>query len=265
MPVIALVGEERHSGRLAPHPLDGLAGMVEEFRPFPRHDGPVAILEVGDVVGERRQRDRVGAEKHFALAETDRERRPVAGADDHVVMVGEQHCKRIGAFQALQRGEHGGLRIVPLLQEPRYQLGDHLGIGLGPELHAFGDEFRLQLCEVLDDAVVNHADIAGEMRMGVVFRRCAVGGPAGVADTDRSGERIVPEALLEPDQLAFCAPAVKPPMVHRRHACRIVAAVFEPLQRIDQQRCHVTAADNSDYAAHPSSPVRPVSLRSWPV
>ena len=71
------------------------------------HDRPVAVLEIGDRVGEGRQRDGVGAEEHLALAMADGERRAVAGADDQVLVAGEHDGQRKGAFQPLQRLGHG--------------------------------------------------------------------------------------------------------------------------------------------------------------
>src|SRR3546814_8639364 len=44
-------------------------------------DDAVALFHIGDPVGQRRQRQRVRAEIHFAVAETDRQRRAATGAD----------------------------------------------------------------------------------------------------------------------------------------------------------------------------------------
>ena len=46
----------------------------------------VAILQVGDGVGEGRQRDGIGAQIHLALAVTDRQRRPLPRTDHQVVV-----------------------------------------------------------------------------------------------------------------------------------------------------------------------------------
>ena len=47
-----------------------------------------------------------------------------------------------------------------------------------------------QFAEILDDAVVNHGDVVGRMRMRVGLIRLAMGGPAGMADAGMTGERF---------------------------------------------------------------------------
>ncbi|CAI8421469.1 MAG: Uncharacterised protein [Hyphomonas sp. TMED17] len=47
---------------------------------------PVAFLEIDNSVGERCDRERVGSEQHFIVANSDDKRRPLAGAHDHVVL-----------------------------------------------------------------------------------------------------------------------------------------------------------------------------------
>ena len=66
-------------------------------------DDPVAFLEIGDAVGERRERQRVRAEIHLAVAVADRERRALARADQEILLALEQIDEREGAAQALQR------------------------------------------------------------------------------------------------------------------------------------------------------------------
>ena len=63
-------------------------------------------------------------------------------------------------------------------------MGDDLGIGLGDELVALGDEGGLEGEVVFDDAVVDDDEGSGAVAvgMGVFFGGAAVGGPPGVAD-----------------------------------------------------------------------------------
>ena len=70
-----------------------------------QHD-PVAVFEIGDRVGEGRERHGIGAEIHLALAVADRQRRAVAGADHQVVLAGEDEGEREGAAQPRQRRAH---------------------------------------------------------------------------------------------------------------------------------------------------------------
>ena len=113
-------------------------------------------------------------------------------------------------------------------------------------------ELVAQLAEVLDDAVVHHRDAVGGVRMGVALGRPAVGRPAGMADADDAGERLAREPVLEVAQLALGAPAVELAVLQRGDARGIVAAIFEPLERVDQRARHRLAPENADNAAHAS-------------
>ncbi len=69
--VVALVDQLRRRRRLDYRPFDRVAGFVADLDAFVRHHRPVAVFQVTDLVGERGERDRIGAEKHFAFAVTD--------------------------------------------------------------------------------------------------------------------------------------------------------------------------------------------------
>ena len=65
-------------------------------------------------------------------------------------------------------------------------VGDDFGVGFGLEFVALGDERLLEREVVLDDAVVDDDEGSGAVavRVGVLFGRAAVGGPARVADAE---------------------------------------------------------------------------------
>ena len=87
MAVIALVDQEGRSLRLDLGARDRLVGLVAEFRRAAAQDHPVAVLEIGDGVGEGRERQGVGAEIHFpALAIADRQGRAAPRADQQVLL-----------------------------------------------------------------------------------------------------------------------------------------------------------------------------------
>ena len=88
--VIALVDQHGRSLGEAHGPLDPMAVMVVDLDGLPRQRGPVAVLEIGDAVGEGRERDGVGTEIHFAIAVSDGERRSLARSDQKVVLAREQ-------------------------------------------------------------------------------------------------------------------------------------------------------------------------------
>jgi hypothetical protein len=210
----------------------------------------VALLEIGDAVGHRRERERVGAEVHLALAIADGERRAAAGADHQVLLALEEEGEREGAFQPGERRAGGFERGQARAQLAGAELGDGLGVGLGFEGDALGFQLGAQGAEVLDDAVVHHGDGAGAVGMGVAVGRRAVGGPAGVADAAVAADRVADEEVGERDQLAGGAAAVEMALVHGGDAGAVVAAVFEALQRLEDQRRDLVAAEDADDAAH---------------
>src|SRR5258705_297457 len=80
------------------------------------------------------------------------------------------------------RGEHGLVERLAALASLVDQVRDDLGVGVALEDAALFLELVLQLAEVLDDAVADHRDRAGHVRMRIAFGGLAVGGPARVAD-----------------------------------------------------------------------------------
>ena len=91
--------------------------------------------------------------------------------------------------------------------------------------------------------------------MGVALGGLAVGRPARVADADRARQRLAAEPRLEVHKLALGAPALDVAVDQGGDAGRIVAAIFQALQRLDQQGGDRRLADDSDDAAHVRFPV----------
>ena len=115
---------------------------AEEARALAVDHRPVAIIQIGDALGQRRQRQAVGADEHLVLAEADRQRRAVLRADDQLGMAGEDHRQRIGAFQPAERraGRRDG--SMPRCRLQIDQLRHRLGVGLGGELLALPPPVR---------------------------------------------------------------------------------------------------------------------------
>ena len=88
--VIALLDRRRRSAGLDDLALDRLVVAVEDLDAFAADDGPVALVEIGDALGPRRDRKRVRAEVILAVAIADGQRRTHARADHQVGMVAEQ-------------------------------------------------------------------------------------------------------------------------------------------------------------------------------
>ncbi len=141
---------------------------------------------------------------------------------------------------------------------------DHgLGVGVGLELVAARRKLGLELAVVLDDAVVDDRDVGAHVGVGVALGRAAVGGPARVADAGTTLERLAQETALEVSELALSAPAREVAVLDGRDPSRIVAAIFETAQRVDEVGRDRLRAKYSDDPAHKLNPlVERLTLRT---
>ena len=132
------------------------------------------------------------------------------------------------------------------------QVRDDLGIGVGAKLPPLRLQRGPQFPVVLDDAVVDHRDAAGGMGVGVGLAGLAMGGPAGVTDANRAGDRAPGDQTLQLAELALGAAKLDGAVGERRQAGRIVAAVFEPPQPVEDVRRRLIRAGDADDSAHSS-------------
>ena len=162
----------------------------------------------------------------------------------------EDDGERIGAGHVAQHLVHGFAAAKALAAILGQELGDDFGVRLRGEDGTFGRELFLDLGEILDDAVVNDRDAIDEMRMGIRLVRHTVSGPAGVRDADIAWKRFAGELGLEIEELAFGAAAIELAVVDGGDAGRIIAAIFEPLQGVDETLRYGLVTDDADDAAH---------------
>ena len=101
--MVAFVEEQDRSLRLQHGAMDQIAFGVVNFGAGAVEDGAVAVFQIAHRIGEGRKRDRIGTDKHRIVAETDRERRAPARADQQVFLAGKQKRQRERAAQPRQR------------------------------------------------------------------------------------------------------------------------------------------------------------------
>src|SRR6185437_5470214 len=90
MAVISLVdSDSRGIGSDNAAPNQPARGIMN-FCSLVRHHDPIAVFEIADCVGERRERQRIGAEKHLSGAVADCKWRPAAYPDEEIVFAREQ-------------------------------------------------------------------------------------------------------------------------------------------------------------------------------
>src|SRR5258708_461898 len=106
----------------------------------------------------------------------------------------------------------------------------NLGIGHGGEAMPSIGELALERQIVFDDAVVNHGDLAGAIRMwvSVGLGRPAMGRPTRVPKAAKASEGLSAEKIVEVGELAHAARNADGAVGDDRHAGRVVAAVLEP-------------------------------------
>src|SRR5690606_34948217 len=111
------------------------------------------------------------------------------------------------------------------------------------------------LVVVLDDAVVHHRQLAeAHVRVGIVFGDAAMGGPARVADAESGAEAFGLRRRLHLRDAAGPAHPAHSLTVEHGNAGRIVAAIFQSLQTLDQGRYHVAIGDRTHNSAHGPGP-----------
>ena len=190
--VIRLVDQRGRGAVLERVAMHDRVVLVVDRCAFAGQHHPVAVLEIADRVGERAERDGIRAQIHFALAIADRERRAIAGADHQIIVAREDEPERERAAKLRQRRLHRLDRVDAPGQISVDQVQHDFGVGFGLEDRALLLQRLAQFAKILDDAVVDHGDAGGRMRMRVVLGRLAVRGPAGVTDAGVARQRLRP-------------------------------------------------------------------------
>ena len=150
-----------------------------------------------------------------------------------------------------QRAVDGVLEPV-VLRFALDEVRDDLGIGLGDERVPLALQFLLQIEVVLDDPVVDHDDLsrAVAVRVRILFRRPTVRGPTRVADAVFTNEGIRDDDLFQVRQFARASSQVDDATGNDRNPSRVVAAILEFAQAVDQDRHDVLRADVADDSTH---------------
>src|SRR3982751_1854691 len=176
----------------------------------------------------------------------------------------------IAAANILRRCQHRVGKTVAVLHVFRDEMGDDFSVGFRFKAVPLLLELLLERQIVLDDAVVDEHAPAGAMRMGVLLGWFAMGRPSRMADPGGPTEALFRQRLFQIDQLADTAADFDFSVMVNRDAGRIVSAIFQALQAIQQNGNRVLITDVSDYPAHGAYPffVRGVlpalrSTESW--
>jgi hypothetical protein len=175
----------------------------------------------------------------------------VAGADQQARLLLVHGDEGVVALE-LRTGGADGADEAAVVEHP-HEVGDDFGVGLRGEALAVGDQPAAQLRVVLDDAVEDDGDlvmVARRQRVGVLLGHAAMGGPARMADAGGGAVGVAVDLALEVRELADGLDRGEPVAVGQADAGRVVAAVLQPLEALEQPFLGVPPADVSDYSAH---------------
>src|SRR4029079_15292676 len=265
VPVAFLLGHHGVPCDLFRRAVDRRVVVVEDLHGFLIGDGVLAVLEIDDVARVGEERRDVGGDDVLVLAEADDKRRAVLGGHDRAGLAAVDHHQRVVPFELLERLLHrlGKLRTIlqVLFDEMRHDLGVGLGLELVPRLL----QALLEGEEVLDDAVVDHDDLAGAVAvgMGVVLVRLPVRGPARVAHAERAAQRLLAQLRLVVAELPLGAHDLYAVPVDDGDARAVVAAVLQFFQSADQHRHDVTLAYVTNDSAHVCCPLESARVKKF--
>ena len=113
------------------------------------------------------------------------------------------------------------------------------------------EQLGAQIDEVLDDAVVDHRDRAGFVRMRVFLGRAAVRRPSRVPDSDMALQRRVGQQMAQIFELALGAANFQLAAIDDScDAGRVVAAILQAPESREQDWVGLARSDVSNYSAH---------------
>ena len=145
----------------------------------------IAFLQINDPVRGAGQRQRIGRQKIFMVANTDHQRRPLPGTDHPLrfVTANDRNGKR--APQA-DNGCLHRFQQIPLI-EAVDQMCDDLRVGLAGKNIPLHFQRFAQLGMIFDNTVMHQRNpLAGKMGMGIVRGWRAMCRPAGMRNTEKS-------------------------------------------------------------------------------
>ena len=144
------------------------------------------------------------------------------------------------------------------------QLRDDLGIGVALEFDAVTLELAFERGVVFDDAVVDHGDqaIAAKVRMGVAIVGGTMRGPAGMADADTTGGRLVAQQAHQILNAASPFAQMEAIAGESGYAGAVVAPIFQPMESLNQKRLCFPGPGIADNSAHAYSSLNG-SAPSW--
>ena len=228
---------------------------IENFHAVFGQPDHLVILQRQHAAGIRQHRGNIRSDEIAEICQSHDQRAGVAHCDQLVGMIVAQNAQRVGALQTGNGFVHRVHQIAGVVLA--HQMRHHFGVGFGQKLHAFVLQLLPQHGEVLDNAVVYHSNFAvgAAMGVGVDVAGLAVGCPAGVPNADgRVNVDAVMHHFLQLRQASLGFLNFDASVFDIRNAGRVIAAIFQLGQSVQQQRRCRLCADESNDSAHMCHP-----------
>ena len=253
VPVIALLGEQASGKTALDAPLHRSPDASRMSAPSRRSDDPVAFLEIGDAVGERRERQRVGAEVHFAVAIADRERRALCAPRSRDCPRPQTdrraRRRRAGRLSAtLNRLGRRACRSPSSSSTTKAAISESVSVANEWPFAASSSRSALKFSMMPLWTTASPREACGCALVSVGLP-CVAQRVWPMPIEPESGAAA--SFGLEVLELALGAPAFELSVLQRRDARQIVAAVFEALKRVDDRARDRPRPQNADNSAHP--------------
>ena len=232
----------------------GESANIETIRP----DGnDLVVVEIDGLARVRDDRGDVAGKEMLALSDAEHERTAAPRADEHAGHIRVNDSDAVGADDLPQRfadrlDERGLSFLLPAVEGHPDQVGEDLGVGLGLENMASFFELRPKRQVVFDHAIVHEDEAPAlvEVGMRILVGYAAVRRPARMADSEMAMRRTVRNDLCQIGDASDGLPHFDASAIDGGNARRIIAAVFQAPQAVQEDRNRVCPADITNDAAH---------------
>ena len=216
--------------------LHGLAVRVQQVVSVVLDFDDVVVVQVDNLLRVHDNCRNVGGEVEFVLSDAQNKRRSAAGADEGAGFALADDGEAERTFDERNGFQYSFFQVA--LVVAGNQVGDHFSIGLGLEFDSFSLQLLFQDGVVLDNAVVDNRDVAVKalVRVCVFDGRGAVGGPAGVRDTDMSLDRVILDLRFKRTDFSGGTNGLYLSTIDKGDSRAVVAAVFKFLKSTNQDR-----------------------------
>ena len=247
--------------------LGGIARKVGDAVGIGGDRDDLVLAEFHRAAGEVNEAGDIRAQEVLAFAQAQDQRGVAAGSDDNAGVIGV-HCKQGERTLELAGGEFhraGEVAFAGTAVDRAEQCCSHLGVRLRDKFDALGEQLALEFCEVLDDAVVDHGEVAaiGKVGVGIRVGGSAVGRPAGVADAGQRGrQRVCFKGSDEVGELARLLARVDARVRDNGQPGRVVAAILEASKPLKNhiERAMIGFASSITYVSNDSTHEKKITV-----